>query len=44
MAYHHGNLKQALIEAGIDMMNEGGEDAISLRKIANRCGVSSAAP
>ena len=43
-AYHHGNLKRALIEAGIEMMNEAGEDGLSLRKIATKCGVSNAAP
>ena len=42
--YHHGNLKAALIEAGIELMNEAGEEGLSLRKIAKRCGVSSAAP
>ena len=35
--YHHENLKKELIEAGIEMMNEEGEDALSLRKIAARC-------
>lgn len=42
--YHHGNLRQALIEAGIEMMNEVGEEGLSLRKIAAKCGVSNAAP
>lgn len=42
--YHHGNLRQALIEAGIELMNEVGEDGVSLRKVATRCGVSQAAP
>ena len=42
--YHHENLKKELIEAGIEMMNEEGEDALSLRKIAARCNVSNAAP
>lgn len=43
-SYHHGDLKNALIEAGIEMINETGEDQLSLRKVAARCGVSSAAP
>lgn len=43
-SYHHGNLKQALIEAGIEIVNESGETGLSLRKAAARCGVSSAAP
>lgn len=42
--YHHGNLKHALIEAGIEIVNESGEAGLSLRKTAARCGVSSAAP
>lgn len=42
--YHHGNLKNALIEAGIAIMNSEGEKALSLRKVAARCGVSQAAP
>jgi AcrR family transcriptional regulator len=43
-AYHHGDLKNALIEAGIDLINESGEGGLSLRKAAARCGVSQAAP
>lgn len=42
--YHHGNLKQALIEAGIKTINEVGESNLSLRKVATECGVSNAAP
>ena len=42
--YHHGNLRNALIEAGIKIINENGEDALSLRKAAAACGVSHAAP
>lgn len=42
--YHHKNLRNALIETGIHMMNESGIDGMSLRKIATACGVSSAAP
>lgn len=42
--YHHGNLREALIEAGIRIINESGEDALSLRKVASACGVSHAAP
>ncbi|HKM34239.1 MAG TPA: TetR/AcrR family transcriptional regulator [Lachnospiraceae bacterium] len=43
-SYHHGDLKNALIEAGIEMINEVGEEKLSLRKVAARCGVSNAAP
>ncbi len=42
--YHHGNLRQALIETGIRVINESGEDALSLRKVAAACNVSHAAP
>ena len=43
-SYHHGNLRQALIDAGIKIINEQGEDALSLRKAAALCEVSHAAP
>ena len=42
--YHHGNLRNALIEAGIKIITENVEDALSLRKVAAACGVSHAAP
>ncbi len=42
--YHHKNLKQALIDAGIRIINEHGEDALSLRRVAAACAVSHAAP
>ena len=42
--HHHGDLKAALIKAGIDLLEEGGLSALSLRKCAARAGVSHAAP
>jgi AcrR family transcriptional regulator len=42
--YHHGDLRQALLEAGLAMLEEVGLEGISLRKIAARVGVSHAAP
>ncbi|WP_370313401.1 TetR/AcrR family transcriptional regulator [Sagittula sp.] len=42
--HHHGNLKPALVEAGIALLEEGGLEALSLRKCAARAGVSHAAP
>lgn len=42
--YHHGNLKQALIDAGIRIINKEGEQGLSLRKVAAACGVSHSAP
>lgn len=43
-SYHHGNLREALIEAGIEFINENGTETFSLRKVAALCGVSHAAP
>lgn len=42
--YHHGDLKNALIEAGIEILAEEGVGGLSLRKAARRAGVSHAAP
>ena len=42
--YHHGDLRNALIEEGIKTINADGEEALSLRKLAEKCGVSMAAP
>ena len=42
--HHHGDLSNALIKAGIDILEEGGMDALTLRKCAARAGVSHAAP
>ena len=43
-SYHHGNLREELIEKGIEVINEVGEEKLSLRKVAKMCGVSNAAP
>ena len=42
--HHHGDLREALIIAGIDLMELGGPRALSLRKCASKAGVSHAAP
>jgi len=42
--HHHGNLREALILAGIELLEEGGMEALTLRKCAARAGVSHAAP
>lgn len=42
--YHHGDLRRALIETGIALIKQDGEEALSLRKAADICGVSNAAP
>lgn len=38
--YHHGDLRHSLIKAARDMIREGGTEAVSLRKLADRVGVS----
>lgn len=43
-SYHHENLREKLIEAGIHLMNEEGFAHLSLRKIAAHCGASHTAP
>ena len=42
--YHHGDLKNALIEVGIEILAKEGIGALSLRRVARRAGVSHAAP
>ena len=42
--YHHGNLRNSLIEAGIELINKEGAKQFSLRKVAALCGVSQTAP
>ena len=43
-SYHHGDLRRALIETGIELIGREGENKLSLRKVAEKCGVSNAAP
>lgn len=43
-AYQHGDLREALIDAGVKLLMEGGADALSLRAAAQLAGVSHAAP
>jgi AcrR family transcriptional regulator len=38
--YHHGNLRAALIDAGVELARLGGPDAIVLREASRRAGVS----
>lgn len=39
-AYHHGDLRNALIQAAIELAREGGPDAIQLRAITRKIGVT----
>lgn len=43
-AYHHHDLRQALVSAALDALPEVGAEGLSLRAIARRAGVSEAAP
>jgi AcrR family transcriptional regulator len=42
--YHHGDLSAALVRAAMELLEESGENALSLRAVARRAGVSPAAP
>ena len=42
--YHHGDLKNALIQAGIEILAHEGVYGLSLRKVARTAGVSHTAP
>lgn len=38
--YHHGDLRRALLDAGLELAREGGPDAVVLREATRRVGVS----
>ncbi len=38
--YHHGHLREALVEAGVELAAEHGPDAVVLREVSRRVGVS----
>jgi AcrR family transcriptional regulator len=42
--YHHGDLRNALVGAGRELLSERGVDGLSLREVARRAQVSQAAP
>lgn len=42
--YHHGDLRQAMIEAAVALVEEAGAENLSIREAARRAGVSSGAP
>jgi len=43
-SYHHGDLRNALIDKGIELINQEGIEKLTLRKVASMCSVSQAAP
>ena len=43
-SYHHGDLRRALLQAARALLQEDGADAVSLRELARRAGVSPRAP
>ncbi len=42
--YHHGDLRRALIQAALELVNEAGPAGTTLREAARRAGVTHAAP
>src|SRR5207237_4349968 len=42
--YHHGNLREALVEAALALVEERGNPEFTLREVARRVGVTHAAP
>lgn len=40
MAYHHGDLATALVQAAIELSREGGPSAVTIREATRRAGVS----
>ena len=43
-AYHHGDLRRALLAAGLDIVRSSGVEALSLRAVARQAKVSHSAP
>src|ERR1700731_5480828 len=43
-AYHHGDLRDALVQAALQEAEQGGPEAISIKALAKRLGVSQPAP
>jgi AcrR family transcriptional regulator len=42
--YHHGNLRQALLDAALDLITQKGSQGFTLREVARQAGVSHNAP
>src|ERR1700756_282314 len=43
-AYHHGDLRDALVQAALREAEQGGPEAISIKALAKKLGVSQPAP
>lgn len=43
-AYHHGHLREALLAAARGLIDEAGVEALTLREVARRAGVTTGAP
>ncbi len=44
LAYHHGDLRAALIQSALEIIEEIGPQGLTIREVARRAGVSHAAP
>jgi AcrR family transcriptional regulator len=42
--YHHGDLRSALLDAALTVINEAGSSQLTIREVARRAGVSHTAP
>ncbi len=42
--FHHGDLKRALLDAALELLDEQGDSAVGIRAVARKAGVSHAAP
>ena len=43
-AYHHGNLRRAIMDTALAIAEEAGDDQVNLREVARRLSVSPSAP
>jgi AcrR family transcriptional regulator len=43
-SYHHGDLKAALVESAVEILRKEGLEALTLRAVARKAGVTQAAP
>jgi AcrR family transcriptional regulator len=42
--YHHGSLPETLVAHAVELLDEGGTEAVTVREVARRAGVSPSAP